>query len=371
MEATLTMNTATVSKSVDIECLTSVAAVEAIRNEIDLLSNVPFLRTAWMIPWIKTWANDGDLRFLIVKANGRLVGFAPLVFRDTLKRGRHYAFVGDGKACADYMSFPAAESHEELVLRKIANWLNDDSDHWDRIELDGVTATNRTMQQFVALMQDDETEAETLFELSSYRLQLPKDWDAVLQSLSKNSRKKYRRLSRSLAGSVSLHRATDRSSLKKGLDIFESLHTARWESLGEAGCFGHPGFREFMHATAEQHLSEQKLSLIWLVHDGVPIAADIGFESEHGLYTYQGGISPDHLELEPGRAVLKSQMELAMARGARFIDFLRGDEPYKSRFNTTQIQNVRYEIIGSGFRAKSTQRMLNVARQVKKLLSMD
>jgi CelD/BcsL family acetyltransferase involved in cellulose biosynthesis len=126
-----------------------------------------------------------------------------------------------------------------------------------------------------------------------------------------------------------------------------------------------------MHATAEQHLSEQKLSLIWLVHDGVPIAADIGFESEHGLYTYQGGISPDHLELEPGRAVLKSQMELAMARGARFIDFLRGDEPYKSRFNTTQIQNVRYEIIGSGFRAKSTQRMLNVARQVKKLLSMD
>jgi len=77
------------------------------------------------------------------------------------------------------------------------------------------------------------------------------------------------------------------------------------------------------------------------------MAADIGFRSANGLYTYQGGISTDHLKLEPGRAIIKCQIELAMERGLEFIDFLRGDEPYKARFNTHEIKNLRYEIVGN------------------------
>ena len=199
-------------------------------------------------------------------------------------------------------------------------------------------------------------------------MELPDDWETLLQSFSKNRRKKYRQLSRKLERKTELHQATDADSLREGLQILENLHTARWNSLGEEGCFGHTGFREHLQLMATEKLASQTLSLIWLTVQGQPIAADIGYYGDGGLFTYQGGVSPDHLHLEPGHAILKCQMELAMKRNAAFIDFLRGDEPYKAHFNAEKIDNIRYEIVHPGIRAKSIHSLLQVGRLVKSLL---
>jgi CelD/BcsL family acetyltransferase involved in cellulose biosynthesis len=171
-----------------------------------------------------------------------------------------------------------------------------------------------------------------------------------------------------LEGKSELHQAADRESLQEGLRVLETLHAARWNSLGEGGCFASPGFGEFLAGMAQEKLAAGTLSLIWLTFEDQPIAADIGYYGKGGLFTYQGGISPDHLNLEPGRAIIKAQMELAMQRNLTFIDFLRGDEPYKSRFDTSRIDNVRYEITGRGPRARLIQSMLQIGRAVKSLL---
>ena len=96
-----------------------------------------------------------------------------------------------------------------------------------------------------------------------------------------------------------------------------------------------------------------------------PVAADIAWREGDGLFTYQGGISPDHLELEPGKAILKFQFELAMQQGLKFVDFLRGDEPYKSRFPTVPTKNVRYEITSNNPRARVSQTMLQLGRYMR------
>jgi CelD/BcsL family acetyltransferase involved in cellulose biosynthesis len=356
--------------SLRVSSLGSLGELKPLRAQIDALTQLPFLQTAWMFPWIEAYCTaPSKLHFLLVRNSASVVvGYAPLVLQDSLKRGRHFVFVGSGKACADYMSFPALAGYEAAVATAVADWLHENENLWDRIELDGIEASNTQMIHFAASMEGHDCQSEAVSTLPSFRMNLPNDWEEFLSSLSKNSRKKYRRQARALDGKSELHRATDRESLEEGLRILETLHTQRWNSLGEGGCFASPKFGEFLNGMAQEKLAAGTLSLIWLTFEGQPIAADIGYYGEGGLFTYQGGLSPDHLNLEPGRAIIKSQMELAMQHNLTFIDFLRGDEPYKSRFDTRRINNVRYEITGRGTRARLIQSILQIGRAVKSLL---
>ena len=353
-----------------VELVDSLDALLPISSEIDALSDVPFLQSSWMFPWVETFcSNECRLNFLVLRNDeSKLVGFAPLVVRESLKRGRHITFIGSGKVCSDYMTFPSAPGYESSVAQSAAQWCEENAKLWDRIELDGVTTEDNTIAQFAACFESNGNQMEAVEILPSFRMPLPESWDDILSSLSKNSRKKYRRQARTLDEIATLHRATDAESLREGMQILETLHTARWNSLGEGGCFSHDGFGEFLNAMAQEKSDTGSLSLIWMTVEGQPIAADIAYHCGEGMYTYQGGISPEHLDLEPGRAIIKSQIEVAIERGATFIDFLRGDEPYKSRFNTERIENVRYEISGRGARARMIQSMLVIGRSLKSLI---
>ena len=354
----------------NVACVNSLDDLRPFGDRIDALTELPFLQSTWMFPWIETHCSQQcKLYFLVVENTANeVIGFAPLVLRDSLKRGRHFGFVGSGKTCADYMTFPAKSGFENDVNAAIVQWLLQHDELWDRIELDGVEASNQRLSDFVTSMKRERCRVGVIETLPSFRMKLPTNWDELLGSLSKNNRKKYRRQARALEGKSQLHEATDTESLVAGMRILEQLHTARWNSLGQGGCFATPGFGEFLNRMAKEKLEAGNLSLIWLTYQGKPIAADIGYFGEGGLFTYQGGISPDHLDLDPGRAIIKCQMETAMRRGANFMDFLRGDEPYKSRFDTRRIENVRFEIVGRSTRARIVHSMLQIGRAVKSLL---
>lgn len=358
------------TERVSIELVESLEGLFPIRDQIDALSNTPFLMSTWMFPWIETYcvSSDCKLIFLVVRnREARVIGFAPMVIRGSLTRGRHFTFVGSGRCCADYMTFPAAMGHESLVAHSLANWCLENEPLWDRIELDGVEIDDRVIGEFSDYLESHGNQSEAIEILPSYRVPLPGSWDELLKSLSKNSRKKYRRQAKKLEGISQLHQATDDKSLRQGLEVLEALHTERWNSLGEGGCFSYPGFGDFLGAMAQEKFNTGMLSLIWMTVDGQPIAADIAYYSGDGIFTYQGGISQSHLHLEPGRAIIKSQIEVAMKRGATFIDFLRGDEPYKSRFDAQKINNVRYEIASRSLRGRMFQLMIKTARLTKSL----
>ena len=216
--------------------------LEALRDEIDSLHCNPFLKCSWMIPWIRTYCPDPfSLQFVLVRdAQGTLIGFAPLVLKSSLKRARYLAFVGSGKACADFMTFPARRGCEKAVLEGVASWLADKRSSWDRIELDGVKATDPMLSKFVSKIELDNCNVTTIETLPSYRMQLPRTWEQFESSLSKNSRKKYRRMERQLAGNSAFFSVRDSETLNEGLRVLEYLHTRRRKSLGDEGCFFPP-----------------------------------------------------------------------------------------------------------------------------------
>jgi len=59
------------------------------------------------------------------------------------------------------------------------------------------------------------------------------------------------------------------------------------------------------------------------------IAAGVHFETTDRLYYYNAGVDPDARDLSPGVVMVERFARLAIQRGLRFMDFLRGDEPYK------------------------------------------
>ena len=363
-------NNSLYTEQFSIELVDSLEELFPIRDQIDALSDTPFLMSTWMFPWIETYCASGDceLNFLIVRnREAQVIGVAPLVIRESLSRGRHFTFVGSGKCCADYMTFPAASGHGPAVARSLANWCLENETLWDRIELDGVEKNDPVISEFAAYLESHGNKVQAVDILPSYRVPLPSSWDELLKSLSKNSRKKYRRQARALEGNSQLHQATDEQSLRQGLEILETLHTERWNALGEGGCFSYPGFGDFLGGMAKEKFDAGTLSLIWMTVEDQPIAADIAYYSGGGIFTYQGGISQSHLHLEPGRAIIKSQIEVAMKNGATFIDFLRGDEPYKSRFKSQKIDNVRYEISSKSIRGRMFQSVITIGRLTKSL----
>ena len=153
--------------------------------------------------------------------------------------------------------------------------------------------------------------------------------------------------------------------MEQGLAILKMLHTKRWVSLGEPGCYATPGFEEFIALLAHAHLQQGTLRLVWLELDGQPIAADIAFVCGDGLFTYQGGIEPDQLKWEPGRSILRCQIERAMGEGLNFVDFLRGDEGYKSRWQAIESDTVRIQVCSTGLRSQAIRCFLWTGRKAK------
>ena len=354
-----------------IQCLGSIDEVVSLGDEIDALSDVIFLRTAWMVSWLKSFRSTYQRPMLLAcRREDKLVALLPLVLSHSLKRGDHLVFVGHGKACSDFMTIAGATDDD--VIACFSDWLMNHSDQWDRIEFHGVSGNDPAISRLVENLNQSGCTSEEHTALSTWRLSLPESWEEFQSTLSKNSRKKFRRQQRSLeeAGAKFL-RVHDDASLRRGVEVLKELHTKRWQSLGGEGCYASEGFEEFIELGSEAHLQQDTLVLVWLEVEGEPIAADIAFASGRGLYTYQGGISPDHLKWEPGRAILRSQLEWAMENGLEFIDFLRGDEPYKTRWQTEETSAVVIEVTGTGFKAGVVSKLLQAGRLIKSMMDLD
>ncbi|MGC4006155.1 MAG: GNAT family N-acetyltransferase [Pirellulales bacterium] len=89
-----------------------------------------------------------------------------------------------------------------------------------------------------------------------------------------------------------------------------------------------------MHEDYQRALrSSGAIELVVVEADGRPISVDYLIRGEGGPFAYQSGIDPERLDDKPGHLGLIGIVRDACERGDRFVDLLRGDEPYKSYWN--------------------------------------
>lgn len=152
-------------------------------------------------------------------------------------------------------------------------------------------------------------------------------WDAFLRSRSSNLRRQVRSRTRKLAEAT--FREADSATLEADLDTLFRLHRLRWPAGSEFSD------REAFHRDfARVGLERGWSSLVVLEVGGVAAAAWYGFRFADVDAYYQSGRDPAFDDRSVGLVLLARTIERAFADGRTQYRFLRGDEPYKSRFST-------------------------------------
>jgi CelD/BcsL family acetyltransferase involved in cellulose biosynthesis len=156
-------------------------------------------------------------------------------------------------------------------------------------------------------------------------------WDDYLADRSANFREQVRRKTRRLAGlgRVTFRCTDDAARLDRDLDTFFALHSARWDGRSRGFARGRVAFhRDF----AAQALTRGWLRLWFCEVAGRPVAVLYNLRFGNAESMYQAGRDPAFARASVGLVLQAYVLERAFADGLSEYRFLRGAEPYKSRF---------------------------------------
>lgn len=349
--------------------ITSIDEFASIDFGIESAVETPFFTRAWLLSWCKHFLGPSDsIRIIVVYDCDRVVGIAPLCIQKTLGKGNVLRFLGNGEVCSDYQTFPCKSILYGEFVSELAREIRACGEEWDRMELDGIRADNSLVIALIDRLKEYEFSVNARSIASCWRLQLPSTMDAYLAQNSKNHRKHTRRKLRLFeSGSVEVKEASDAESFDHGYGVLRDLHQRRRNSIGDAGCFASETYDRFLREAARDLLNDGMLRLFWLQMAGEPIAADIAITTPKGVFAYQAGISPEHLVHEPGHLANLWHIKRAIEDGQEFVDFLRGDEPYKSRLHAEPIACLKYEVVPQKIKSQACQAFIDVGRNVKSL----
>lgn len=347
-----------------------------------LAGGVPFRSWTWLGHWWRHYGPQkeaGGLRTRLAvlcvfdDANAPM-GIAPWYLDGSAISGRVLRPLGSGEVCSDYQSVLCRPAAEEAVVEALTDYLveNARSDHpdalrWDRLELGGVDAADRTVAQLAHSLGVAGCTVDRRPGVNCWRLALPPDWQSYVASLGRNLRRDVRRLEREFldTGRAALHEIVRLDELPEAMEILVQLHQRRRAALGEEGCFASPRFLGFYRTVVPEMLRRGQVQFHWLELDGRPVAAEYQLVGDGTLYAYQAGVDPECLEHQPGKLINVAILRQAIERGYRAFDFLRGDEPYKARFGAQPRPSIDFRIVPHRAAAQVRHNLWLAGRRVK------
>lgn len=280
----------------------------------------------WNYAWWKSFQELGDLHLITFEQEGEVVGLAPF-FVDRWFGLRRFRFLATGDVCSDYVDVVCDPKHYELCAASLARYIK--AMNFDVVELD-CTKENRLTQlltpQLKGEYQTDQREAEP-----TWRLELPGTWEEFVASTKSSLRRKINKAVRRIdSGEFEVSSTAEGLDFDSAIEVLESLHTRRFNSMDKPGVFSDDRFTEFLQDAARELCYQDKCEIVVAAENGKPFAVQIYFESEEGFQFYQSGCDPGAMKIEPGHFMFTFMVRRAIERGDHVFDFLRGDEPYKA-----------------------------------------
>ena len=302
----------------------------------------PPLHPAWLTAWWEVYgpayaAADG-LRIAIARRDGELVAGAPLYLSQ--RRGRlklqslRPLSTGEAEAeetCADYLDPLALPDCREPFLASLADAVQSGRcGAYDRFIWPSVVDPQPLTAAFDAASES---------EGDCYLLDLTDGYEAYLMRLSRETRRKTRRLLKELAANqLEFQIAGDRATAEAMFNELVALHQVRWQQAGQPGCYASPRFTAFHRRLVAELQPRTELVLASLRDKDRTLAVIQGFRHGPKLDFYQSGVVLDAGEASRNAGVtcyLACLRELAES-GVETADFLLGDAIYKQRQSTAR-----------------------------------
>ncbi len=305
------------------------------RNE----TNSVFQTYEWFDAWWRTFGDAHQLFFLLLKQEGRVIGFGAMMLRRVAFGGRRLEFVGTGNA--DYQDFVVPQDKPAALLA-ICEFLRAHSSRWRSAWLTNVPSQSSTMFHLLesgrqvglhvieearvrcpSLQLSDRAGAEKL--LKKYSMKRPLNWF-------------------SSRGEVRFRNVSSLPEIQAWLPVFFEQHTARCKATGRRSLFDLMPQRAFYTALAATLHSAGWLLFSVVEFNGQPIAFHFGFDYAGILVWYKPSFDVRYSEHSPGLLLTRKIIEDGLQRSKDELDFTIGEEAFKDRFATISRFNVTQSI---------------------------
>lgn len=330
----------------------------------------------WLFSWWETWQDRGQLAIVVIlDPQERWVGVAPLFKEREKARGCVLKTIGCGAACSDYVSIATRPGFERVVAQQIYDLTLGKRSHFsafadvDLFEVEGHSGTDHVMLAIADLAKQDEM-AMVVDEIGgTWRARLDfESWEQFEKSLAKSFRRKTKKAVKRLTSEEFEGRVFwSDDDLEEFWPTFVDLHQRRRKFLGQEGCFADSKFENFLKQATLRLARSAKAQINMVFHKGKPLTTNLEFISADSVYMYQTGMDPDWLNLEPGHLTFAWAIRESIDRSFRWFDFLRGDEPYKARWNAERVSLYRTRIVPNRWKAQLRNRIWTTGRDCKRL----
>lgn len=320
-----------------------------------LAGDHPFLRWEWIVTWWKNFHADRAAKVLVVlDADGHWVGLFPLYIYKHRFWGRVLANMGNGRTCSDHVRPIVNPDHVSEVIGLMSEWISAQASEGkvDVVDWDGVDQGDPLIEALEERLAGSGMAIRKAEIEGAWIARLTNDWTEFERITKKCFRRKLNKARRNMSEQgVRVSIFVDPADIRRHWESFAQLHEARQRQKQLSGCFDEAGFSDFLKQAAVKLAAGGNAALILAEHDGSPIGAVLIFQAGNRAYLYQSGFDPAKRALEPGHMLVMTALQHCIERGITHFDFLRGDEPYKARWNATRNPMNRVRIFSSRWQA--------------------
>ena len=332
----------------------------------------PMLSWDWMAAWLEHFSHEATPAVIVATDdNGKWVGIAPFCIEGTSSFIRKLRFISSGKACGDYMKLIVNGDNAGRFAEQVADFLVANIGQGkllgtiDVIELEGHATDCPETMYFCELLVAMGFSMNAQDIESCWAVSLGETFEELSSSVSKSLRRKIKAANKRLADeSTHIIEATV-ETFDTVWDTFVDLHQRRRISLGQAGCFADSNFSSFLKQTTRCKIASDTASLIQINREQQPLAAMLLFHDNSQTMMYQSGLDPDRKQLEPGYQMIVVALKHSVERSQIKFDFLRGDEPYKTRWNTEQIRLAKVRLVPGKLTARLKDSTWRIGKSIK------
>ncbi len=321
-------------------------------------TSTAFLGWDWLTLWSEYYASGARTIVLCARGDdGRPCAAVPLLLRERSVAGirlRCVEFLGSGEVTPDHLGFispaPLRRQFQLLALEYLAH----DLTGWDLIRFTDMAAD----EGLYNACRDVFGEAAARYSARGTcpYIRLPSSWKEYAATLTSGRRQRIGKYERDLSAAFSVRFSPCPASareLSSQMKRLRELHTQRMRQRDVASRVpgAEPRFWEFQNMFAARMFAEGRLLFATLSLDGEIAACMYAFESAGAAHLYLSGIDIRFEKYSVGFVNIVNLIRVAIERGLREIDFLRGDEHYKSYFTSSSRANTELVVANRTARA--------------------
>lgn len=323
--------------------VTTATGFEALRGDWNrlaerLVPRSPFHSWEWNWAWWRNLAPRSQLHILVFGLDAEVVGIAQLHERG-LPAARSIAPLGWGALTED-LELLFLEQHRRALLGGTLSWIRER--RWLLVRLPQLRGHEISALQLDSRLADVR---EVVFET----LELPPTWEALLGRLSRSMRgntRYYPRLLERHGHALGFEIVEAPEDLTAALAQVSELHRERAQvrtRVPHKDYLKAPSRRQLLRDVGALDGLDWRLRVGRLRVDGELVAAQMWLEQGGTIHLLYSGYKPAWAAYSVAMITTSEIIQSGIRRGFRRVEFLRGEELFKSRWQTSK--RTRFDVI--------------------------